>query len=149
MQQVVKTFIGLAFTFVEQFIESQASEPEIIVLEMVNFEPKTHGQQEFSFYNGYYGSHCYLPLVMNEGLSGHLVTAVLRTGKRPTGALYAMVIKRVLKFEQKHWPHTHIYRRGDSNESNPELMELTHDDPLIDFIYGLSNNAVLNRKVKP
>ena len=59
-----------------------------------------------------------------------------------------MVIKRVLKLLRQHWPHTHIILRGDSHFSNPELMELTHDEPLIDFIFGLSNNAVLNRKVK-
>lgn len=144
-----KDIYRLAKAFVEQFVASYPLVPEVIVLEMDHSEDKTHGQQEFSFFNGYYNSHCYLPLFIFEGLSGNLVTAVLRTGKRPTGVENAMVIKRVLKLLRQHWPHTHIILRGDSHFSNPELMELTHDDPLIDFIFGLSNNAVLNRKVKP
>lgn len=143
-----KDIYRLAKTFVEQFIAGYSKEPEIIVLEMDHSEDQTHGQQEFSFYNGYYGSHCYLPLFIFEGLSGHLVTAVLRTGKRPTGIENAMVIKRVLKLLRQYWPHTHIILRGDSHFGEPKLMELTHDDPLINFIFGLSSNTIYNRKVK-
>jgi len=58
----------MAQAFVNQFIASYAKPPECIVLDMDHSEDKTHGQQEFSFYNGYYRSSCYLPLFLFEGL---------------------------------------------------------------------------------
>lgn len=144
-----KDVYRIAKVFVEQFIASYPLAPEVIVLELDHSEDKTHGQQEFSFFNGYYDSYCYLPLFIFEGLSGQLVTAALRPGKRPTGVENAMILKRVLKLLRQHWPNTHIILRGDSHFSNPELMELTYDDPLMDFIFGVSKNAVLNRKAEP
>ena len=75
----------LAQAFVDAFISSYVTAPTIIVLDMDHSEDRTHGQQELSFYNHHYGSHCYLPLFLFEGLSGKFITAVLRPGKRPRG----------------------------------------------------------------
>lgn len=139
----------IAQAFVEQFIASYASAPAIIVLDMDHSEDQTHGQQEFSFYNHHYRSHCYLPLFLFEGLSGKFITAVLRPGKRPKGAENAMIIKRVVKLLRQHWPETHIVLRGDGHFSNPELMQLALDDPHTDFIFGLTGNQVLKRLASP
>ena len=144
-----KDLYRIARAFVDQFIASYASPPAIIVLDMDHSEDATHGQQEFSFYNHHYGSHCYLPLFLFEGLSGNFITAALRPGKRPTGAENAMIIKRVLKRLRAAWPETHIILRGDGHFSNPELMQLALDDPYTDFIFGLSNNKVLARFAQP
>jgi hypothetical protein len=62
-----------------------------------------------------------------------LVTAVLRPGKRPTGAENAMIMKRVLNLLRQHWPHTHILLRGYGYFSNPELMALILADGKADF----------------
>lgn len=72
---------------------------------------------------------------MFEASSGTLVTAVLRPGKRPTGAENAMIMKRVLRILRRHWPHTHILLCGDGHFSNPELMQLITDDSNADFIF--------------
>ena len=47
-----------------------------------------------------------------EGLNGALVTAVLRPGKRPTGAENAMILQRVLKLIRNRFQDTHILVRG-------------------------------------
>ena len=80
-----KDIYRLAQAFVDAFIASYASPPPVMVLDMDHSEDRTHGRQELAFYNRHYGSHCYLPLFLFEGLSGKLITAVLRPGKRPTG----------------------------------------------------------------
>ena len=144
-----KDLYRMARAYVDQFIASYATPPSIIVLDMDHSEDATHGQQEFSFYNHHYGSHCYLPLFLFEGLSGNFITAVLRPGKRPTGAENAMIIKRVLKRLRAAWPDTHIVLRGDGHFANPELMQLALADPHTDFIFGLSNNKVLARTTQP
>jgi Transposase DDE domain group 1 len=139
----------LAQSFVDAFIASYAQAPAVIVLDMDHSEDATHGQQELAFYNHHYGNHCYLPLFLFEGLSGKLITAVLRPGKRPTGKENAAIIKRVLRRLRQAWPETHIILRGDGHFSNPELMALRESDSHLDFIFGLAGNKVLSPKAKP
>jgi hypothetical protein len=47
------------------------------------------------------------------------------------------------------WPETVILLRGDSHFANPELMQLALDDPRVEFVFGLSGNAVLARLAAP
>jgi hypothetical protein len=145
----VRDFYRMAEAFVEQFVNSYDKPPKVIVLDMDHSEDQTHGQQELSFYNHHYRSYCYLPLFLFEGLSGKFITAALWPGKRPKGVENAMIIKRVLKRLRDTWPKTHIILRGDGHFSNPELMQLTLDDPLTDFIFGMTGNPVLSRLADP
>ena len=139
----------MAQVFVDQFVHSYAKPPAVIVLDMDHSEDAAHGQQEQIFYNHHYGSHCYLPLFIFEGLSGKLITAALRPGKRPTGAENAAIVKRVLKRLRAAWPNTHIILRGDGHFANPELMQLAGETPLTDFLFGLAGNAVLSPLAQP
>jgi hypothetical protein len=63
---------------VDQFLTSYAKPPAVIVLDLDHTEDAAHGQQEQIFYNHHYGSHCYLPLFIFEGMSGRFITAALR-----------------------------------------------------------------------
>ncbi|MCP5085536.1 MAG: IS1380 family transposase, partial [Rhodobacteraceae bacterium] len=139
----------MAQAFVDQFIQSYSEAPSVIVLDMDHSEDPTHGQQQLALYNHHYRNHCYLPLFLFEGLSGKLITAALRPGKRPSGAENASILKRVIKHLRRHWPQTHIVLRGDGHFANPELMRLVLNDPHTDFIFGLPSNAVLARLAQP
>lgn len=139
----------MASALVDQFIASYATPPKVIVLDMDHSEDRTHGQQELAFYNHHYRSHCYLPLFIFEGLSGKLIGAALRPGKRPTGAENAMIVKRVMQQLRRHWPETHLILRGDGHFSNPALMQLALDDPHADFIFGVAGNRRLTRLARP
>lgn len=144
-----KDVYRLARVLVEQFIAGYATPPDALILDLDHSEDVAYGQQPLAFYNHHYRSTCYLPLLIFEGLSGALVCAVLRPGKRPTGAENAMILKRVLKLIRSHFPDTHILVRGDGHFSNPELMRLIDVMPNTGFIFGLGGNAVLNRKAEP
>jgi hypothetical protein len=141
-----KDIYRLAKGFVEAFIASYPQIPRIIVLDMDHSEDITHGQQQLSLFNTYYDNYCYLPLFLFEGISGKLITAVLRPGKRPTGKENAAIIKRVVRLLRKAWPETHILLRGDAHFANPELMALADADPNMDFLFGLSGNRALSPK---
>jgi len=143
-----KDIYRMARALVLQFIAGYSSAPASITLDLDHTADITHGQQELSFYNHHYGNYCYLPLLVFEAGTGALVTAVLRPGKRPTGAENAMIMKRVLRLLRQHWPLTHILVRGDGHFSNPELMQLIIDDGNADFLFGLPGNAVLSRKAE-
>jgi Transposase DDE domain group 1 len=139
--------IGVAF--VKNFVDSYAKPPKIIVLDMDHSEDQAHGQQQFAIFNGYYKSNCYLPLFIFEGLSGKFITAVLRSGERPSGEENAMIIKRVMKIIRTAWPDTRIVLRGDGHFSNPELMELVINDSNADFAFGVGTNITLSSFAAP
>ena len=132
-----------------QYIARFPSPPSAIVLDLDHSEDPAHGQQPLAFYNHHYRSTCYLPLFIFDGINGDLIAAILRPGKRPTGAENAMIMARVLKLLRQHWPNTHILVRGDGHFSNPELMQLIDAMPNTEFIFGLANNAILRRLAEP
>jgi hypothetical protein len=143
-----KDIYRMARALVEQFIAGYSTQPDSITLDLDHTADITHGQQEFSFYNQHYKNYCYLPLLVFEANKGALVTAILRPGKRPTGAENAMIMKRVFHILRQHWPNTHILLRGDGHFSNPELMQLISDIGNADFLFGLPGNTILANKAE-
>lgn len=134
---------------VEQYIASFATAPKTIILDLDHTEDTVYGQQPLAFYNHFYQSTCYLPLVIFDGNSGAMIAAILRNGKRPVGAENAMIMKRVLKLLRKHFPQTHILVRGDGHFSNPELMQMIDEMPNTDFIFGLAGNCRIHKLAEP
>ena len=55
--------------------------PAKIILDLDSTDDHTHGQQEFSFYHGYYRNHILHPLLIFDADTGDLVCAVLRPGQ--------------------------------------------------------------------
>ena len=144
-----KDLYRLTLALVDHFLASYAAPPAAIVLDLDHTDDPTHGQQEFTFYNHYYQSYCYLPLFIFEGTSHALVTACLRPGRRPTGAENAMILVRLLSYLRRHWPQTHILVRGDSHFATPEVLEVIAHRRLTDFVFGLAGNASLLRQAAP
>lgn len=48
--------------------------PQKVLLDFDATDDPTHGDQEGSFYHGYYRQHMYHPLLVFDGESGHLIT---------------------------------------------------------------------------
>jgi hypothetical protein len=144
-----KDLCRIAQALVDHFIASYATPPPAIVLDLDHSDDPTYGQQEFTFYNHYYKTYCYLPLFIFEGTSHALVTAYLRPGTHPTGAENAMILTRLLSYLRHHWPHTHILVRGDSHFATPEVIDVVAHRRYTDFVFGLAGNAVLLRQAEP
>ena len=144
-----KDLYRVASAFVDGFIASYATPPELIVLDLDHSEDRTHGAQERCVYNGYYGSHCYLPLFVFEGLSGKFITAVLRPGHRPTGAENASIVKRLLKRLRQHWPETHILLRGDSHfaANDGAKRTLSAFEPCSGLMDATANETLSNASI--
>jgi len=132
----------MALVLLEQFIASYASPPSVIVLDVDDTEDPVHGQQEHARYDGYYGGYCFMPLHLYEGLSGRLITAILKA-KRFTGAQMLSVLKRLVKRLRHAWPDTLLILRGDSHFAYPEVMQWIEEQPELHYVTGLSSNAVL------
>jgi len=80
-----------------------------------------------------------------EGLSGKLITTILKPGRRSKGANVFSITKRIISHIRKHWKHTRILLRGDSHFCSPDFMNWKNKQENIHFITGLTGNKILNQ----
>jgi hypothetical protein len=71
--------------------------PMHVVLDIDGTDDPTHGQQEGSAYHGYYRQHMYHPLLIFDGETHQLITAVLRPGNTHGSTGVVAVLKRVVR----------------------------------------------------
>ena len=70
--------------------------PKKVLLDFDATADPTHGEQEGSYYHGYYEQHMYHPLLVFDGESGHLITAILRAGNTHASRSAVAVLKRIV-----------------------------------------------------
>ena len=138
----------MARAFVDQFIASYQSEPQMIILDSDDTNSLTYGNQQLTLFNNYYGGYCYMPLHIYEGLSGKLITTILKPGRRSKSLDVFAIHKRIIGYLRQHWPNTLIVLRGDSHFCSKQMMEWAHEVKNVEFITGLTGNSVLNEKAK-
>jgi len=139
---------NIAKEFVLHFIKSYDQEPELIILDCDDTDDITYGQQELSVYNTYYGDKCFMPLHIYEGISGKMITTILKTGKRSKGAFVFSVMKRIVKLIREQWKKTIIVVRGDSHFCCSELMSWSKEQNKLHFLTGLTGNSILHKLSK-
>jgi hypothetical protein len=145
----IKDIYRIAYAFGEKFIESYEQEPKVIILDFDDTEDKTYGNQQLALFNGYFNDTCYMPLHVYEGLSGKLITTILKPGQRMTGKQTLSIVKRIIKKLREHWSNTIIVFRGDCHFTSPEVMEWIDDQDNVKFVSGLTSNAVLKKLAQP
>lgn len=138
----------IAESFVENFIASYETPPEAIILDPDYTDDQTHGAQQLQIFNSYYDEYCFLPLHIYEGISGKLVTTILRPGKRAKGKEVVSIIKRIIKKIRQAWPKVGILLRGDSHFASPEIFTWCEKNN-VHYIFGLSGNSILKTKAGP
>src|ERR687885_64956 len=60
----------------------QDGRPTHLVLDIDSTDDPTHGHQEGTAYHGYYGQHMYHPLLIFDGQTDQLITALLRPAQK-------------------------------------------------------------------
>jgi hypothetical protein len=139
-----------AQVLIELFV-AQTRPPQQIILDVDATDDPTHGQQEFSFFHGYYGTYCYLPLLCfasaDDG-SHHLLAAVLRPGNVHAGAKTVVILKRIVARLRQAWPDTEILLRGDSGLALPEVYDWCEAHG-VDYLIGLARNSRLQALAEP
>lgn len=88
-----------------------------------------------------------MPLHLYEGLSGRLLTTILKA-KRFPGAQRLAVLQRLVKRLRHVWPPTWLIVRGDRHCASPELMPWMAEHPPMGSVTGLPSNAVVHKLVQ-
>lgn len=108
----------------EQYMRSFSQAPEVLSLDIDSTDDPTHGQQQLSFFHGYYDQPMYHPLLIFDGVSGQLVRAVLRPGNAHAARGAMGVLGRILRRLQQRFPQVQIGVRGASAFAVPRLLRL-------------------------
>lgn len=142
------TLLRIGYAFVDSFIHSYTEEPELIVVDFDETDNSVYGGQQERLFNDYFGEYCFMPLHVYEGLSGKLITTILRPGKRLSGKETLSYLKRLIERIRKDWERTIIVFRGDSHLSSPEVFDWIDEQKNVYSVTGLTSNGVLKRQIE-
>jgi Transposase DDE domain group 1 len=95
--------------------------PERVLLDLDGTDDPAHGQQEGVAYHGYYRQHMYHPLLVSDGDTGQIITAILRPGNAHASRFVVLVLRRLVARLRQVWPGVHLALRADSGFATPRL----------------------------
>jgi hypothetical protein len=135
----------LAEQFVQIYIRrNKKRNPRRITLDLDGTDDPTYGNQQLTFFHGYYDQYMYHPLVIYDADTGELITAVLRAGNRHASYGAVAVLKRIVPKLQAAFPRAEIIIRGDAGFAVPDMYEYCEQERL-KYVIGLIRNDVLER----
>jgi hypothetical protein len=144
----LREVVRMTYAMIDIYCASYARPPAAVTLDIDDTPDIVHGHQELSLYNSHYGERCFLPIHVYDTATGRPVAMLLRPGKTPSGEEILDRLRRLVRRIRRHWPNTRLTIRGDSHYGRPEVMAWCEANGL-DYIFGLSGNAVLDRLVEP
>jgi hypothetical protein len=93
------------------------------------------------------------PLLVFDGLSGQLITALLRPGRAHAAKGSISILTRLIRAIRRRCPRTAILVRGDSAFAMPKLLErleqLNAELGDIDYVIGVAKNSRLLDLAEP
>jgi hypothetical protein len=122
--------------------EKDGVAPERVLLDFDSTDDPTHGEQEGSYYHGYYGQHMYHPLLVFDGESGHLLTALLRAGNTHASNSSVAVLKRIVSRLRDRWPGVAIEIRADAGFAVPALYDYCEREGITYTIALITNERL-------
>ncbi len=147
-----KTCLRIGRALGELYLRERGKEggtPKRVLLDFDATDDPTHGDQEGSYYHGYYRTHMYHPLVVFDGETNQLITAVLRAGNTHASRGALSVLKRVVKRLREAWGQdVEIDIRADAGFAVPAVYEWCEKED-VGYTIGLVSNPRLEAIAEP
>lgn len=137
---------GLNEFLVDTFVRTRPTKPTHVVIDLDPSDDACHGQQQLSFFHGYYEQQQYFPLLAFEGETGMPLAACLRPGNTGAATGAVDVLQEITQRLRFHWPDILIFVRGDCGLACPEMYEFCESEGLF-YTFGYATNAVLKQVV--
>jgi hypothetical protein len=122
--------------------------PRRILLDFDGTDDPAHGEQEGVAYHGYYRQHMYHPLLVFDGDTGQLITAVLRPGTCHASRFVLLVLRHLVPRLRARWPGVAVELRADSGFATPRLYAYC-EAQRIGYTIGLIPNPALEPLAAP
>lgn len=133
--------------FERDYVDALDPTTELIVLDIDATDDETHGDQQLSFFHGFYDQHMFHPLLVFDAVSGQLITALLRPGRAHAAKGATSLLTRLIRAIRRRCPRAQILVRGDSAFAMPKLIErleeLNAELGDVEYVLGVAKNARL------
>ncbi len=111
--------------FVDRYVEELKEKAGQIIIDVDGTDDPTHGSQQLSLYNGYYGQTMYHELFFKDGNTGQVILPVLRPGNCHSNKWFVALLKRIVIKIRKKLPSVKILIRADSGFSGASFYQKT------------------------
>jgi len=140
-RQLAETVIG------EQARRRQGGRrPRRIIIDLDPTCDPTYGAQQLTFFNGFYRTWCYLPLVITISFDGekrkYPLAVLLRPGNAAPLLGVLPALKRLLALLRRPFPHTPLYCRADAGFAAPEFFNFL-DAEGVRYAVAMGSNVKL------
>jgi len=129
---------------IDQFIASFAEPPRHLTLDIDTFDDPTHGDQQLTFFHGYYEQYQYLPRAITCAENDLLVMVCLLFGTAAAALGADDDLAYLIQRLRAVWPDVRLHIRGDSGMAVPALYEMCERCE-VQYTFGLRLNPVLKR----
>lgn len=131
----------------ELYIKTRTAPPSEVTIDLDLTDDPTHGEQQLTFWHGYYDQYQYLAALAFEGASGFPLAAWLLPGKAHPSWGAVATLQQIVAALRGAWPEIKIRVRGDTGFAAPEMYEFCEAEGL-GYVFGYSTNAVLKRRTE-
>jgi hypothetical protein len=125
-----------------------AGGPARVLLDLDGTDDPTYGKQEGNAYHGYFRQHMYHPLLVFDGDTNQLVTAVLRPGNAHGARGAVAVLRRLVRVLRARWPGVALELRADSGFAVPAVYAFC-EAAGVGYTIGLVPNPKLEALAAP
>ena len=140
----VGSFFRLRETLIEQFIASFDEPPRQLTLDMDPFDDPTHGQQQLTFFHGYYDQYQYLPRLITCAENDLVLDLCLLYGSAHPALGADSDLAYVVGRLRQAWPGVRIHFRGDSGLGVPKVYKACEQLD-IEYTIGIGMNSRLKK----
>ncbi len=141
----------LADTVIEQHRRRLKGRAARITIDLDPTDDPTHGQQEFTFFNGHYDTWCYLPIVATVSFDDepeqYAVTAVLRPGNAPAQRGALGLLRRLFTTLRAAFPTATLRVRLDGGFASNPLFEFL-EAAGVEYVVGMPGNVRLDKRIQ-
>ena len=142
--------LAVAHALLEVYLRAREQDgaPTHILLDLDGTDDPTHGHQEGTAYHGYYEHYMYFPLLVYDGETDQLITALLRPGTVHGSRGLIPVLRVLVRAIRARWPGVAVEIRADSGCGSPKLYHFCERHHLT-YTLGLGTNRRLAALAAP
>lgn len=144
----VPSFSRLRDVLIDQFIASFEKPPTQLTLDIDPFDDPTHGEQQLTFFHGYYDQYQYLPRVITCAENDLVLSVCLLHGSAHPALGAADDLEYVVRRLRQASPGVRIHIRGDSGFGVPQVYDACERLD-IQYTIGIGMNARLKKLSDP
>ena len=121
---------------------------KVVTLDFDSTVDPTHGKQQLTFFNGFYDTYCYLPLLgfvsVDDEPEQHLFHARLRPGNARCYRSVIPTLRRTVAELRRKFPRARIQIRMDAGFYHPRVIDVLEELKVV-YAVGMAKNATLKK----